>query len=177
MNKTYLLWLFLALFLTACGPVVGQGPTEPFDAGAAPGEPVELQPESQMPVPGNTEPVEEMIVIEEPELPGGAEVLVDLAKADLAERLSVPVDDIRLVSYEELVWPDSSLGCPQPGMEYLQVLFDGARIILDYEGTMYNYHSGGERGLFLCEQALPQKDDEAQLDLSDFITPSPPSDQ
>ena len=62
-------------------------------------------------------------------------------------------------------------------MEYLQVLSDGARIILDVDGTQYNYHSGGERGLFLCEQSLLQKDDGAQLDLSNFITPSPPSDQ
>ena len=77
------------------------------------------------------------------------DLLVDLAKADLAERLGITVDVIRLVSYEELVWPDSSLGCPQPGMEYLQVLYDGARIILDVDGMQYNYHSGGERGLFL----------------------------
>jgi hypothetical protein len=76
---------------------------------------------------------------------------VEQAKADLAERLGVPVDEITLVSTEEVTWPDSSLGCPQPGMMYAQVLTSGTRTTLAAGGKQYSYHSGGQRPPFLCE--------------------------
>jgi hypothetical protein len=76
---------------------------------------------------------------------------LDHAKADLAERLGVPTDDIAVVSSEEVTWPDSSLGCPQPGMMYAQVLTSGSRIVLTAAGRSYEYHSGGQRPPFLCE--------------------------
>ncbi len=76
---------------------------------------------------------------------------LEQARADLAERLGVPVDEITLVSSEEVTWPDSSLGCPQPGMMYAQVLTSGSRITLSAGGRTYEYHSGGQRAPFLCE--------------------------
>ena len=120
---------------------------------------------------------QEVIVTDESALPGGAETLLDLVKADLAQRLAIEISAIMLVSYEEVVWPDSSLGCPQPGMAYLQVPKDGSRIVLEFEGTTYDYHTGGGRDPFLCEQTIIQKEDSPQLDLGDFITPSPSTDQ
>lgn len=71
---------------------------------------------------------------------------------DLAGRESIASADIEVVSVEEVVWPDSSLGCPQPGMRYLQVLQDGMRIILRANGREFDYHSGGNRAPFLCIQ-------------------------
>lgn len=79
--------------------------------------------------------------------------LVDQAKQDLAARLSVSVEMIEAVSAEAVVWPDSSLGCPEPGMAYLQVLTDGALVKLRAEGKLFEYHSGGGRDPFLCERA------------------------
>jgi hypothetical protein len=76
---------------------------------------------------------------------------VDQAKADLARRLAVPVAEVRLVSSTEVTWPDSSLGCPEPGMHYAQVLTNGTRIILSAAGKQYEYHSGPRRAPFLCE--------------------------
>jgi hypothetical protein len=81
----------------------------------------------------------------------GLQGLIDQAKADLAERLSVPAAEIIVLEAVMVVWPDGSLGCPQPGMEYIQVTVDGVRIILQVEGQTYRYHMGGSRGLFLCE--------------------------
>ncbi|MEV6282958.1 hypothetical protein [Kribbella sp. NPDC051770] len=75
------------------------------------------------------------------------------AKTDLAERLGVFVDEITLVSAEEVTWPDSSLGCPEPGMMYAQVLTSGSRIVLTAGGRTYEYHAGGQRAPFLCENA------------------------
>jgi hypothetical protein len=76
--------------------------------------------------------------------------LVVVASADLAERLSVGPDDIVVVSAESVVWPDGSLGCPIPDMRYTQVQVDGAKIVILVDGSLYNYHSGANRGPFLC---------------------------
>ena len=77
--------------------------------------------------------------------------LVAKAIYDLADRLGVDVSAVAFVSFEGVVWPDGSMGCPQPGMAYTQVLTDGARTHLEVNGFSYWYHSGGVRDPFLCE--------------------------
>ncbi len=77
----------------------------------------------------------------------------ELARDDLAARLDVEAAAIEIVTAELVVWPDSSLGCPQPDMAYLQVLSDGYRVLLSHDGAIYSYHGGGSRlDPFLCEQ-------------------------
>jgi hypothetical protein len=76
--------------------------------------------------------------------------LVDEAVADLATRLGVSETDIEVISVEEVTWSDGSLGCPKPGEFYTQALVDGHRIVLGHGEKVYDYHSGGERGPFLC---------------------------
>lgn len=78
--------------------------------------------------------------------------LVTQAKQDLAQRLSIDVDQIQLVEFEAVVWPDGGLGCPEPGVVYIQVPQDGALIRLEAGGKVYEYHSGGGREPFLCER-------------------------
>jgi len=77
------------------------------------------------------------------------------AKADLAGRLGVDPGEVKLVSSEEVTWPDGSLGCPQPGMRYIQMLVNGSRMVLEVGGKQYHYHSGGRRGPFLCTNPQP----------------------
>jgi hypothetical protein len=93
------------------------------------------------------------------------------AKGDLAERLNIPVKEIDLFSFEEVVWPDASLGCPQPGMAYIQVPKDGALIRLSAKGQMYDYHSGGNRGVFLCEQVFKLKTITPKIDIIKHTPP------
>ena len=85
--------------------------------------------------------------------------LVDKAKADLAERTGIPEDEITLESFELVTWPDASLGCPKPGMQYAQVLVDGYLIMLRAHLGIYNYHGGGypDGGPFLCEGGIGTK--------------------
>ena len=95
--------------------------------------------------------------------------LVRQAIEDLAQRESMPPADIEVVSVEEVVWPDTSMGCPHPDMRYLQVLQDGARIILRARGRQRVYHSGGSRVPFLCShkianQGIHQSDRAPNLD-------------
>jgi hypothetical protein len=86
----------------------------------------------------------------------GLDSLVIQAREDLAQRLAIDEDQIELVEASEVVWPDGALGCPQPGMAYIQVLQAGALIRLAAGGRTYHYHSGGGRDPFLCEQTAAQ---------------------
>ena len=94
----------------------------------------------------------------EPLYPGqidtGLNPFIDIAIADLAERLGADPKQISTVSAVLVTWPDGSLGCPSPGMEYAQALQDGSIIELSYASKVYRYHSGGNRTPFLCDQPL-----------------------
>lgn len=80
--------------------------------------------------------------------------LVQQAKADLAKRLNVAPSEITLVEMREITWRDGSLGCPQPGMRYKQVLVNGSQIRLEVGGKSFHYHSGGGRGPFYCARPV-----------------------
>jgi hypothetical protein len=77
--------------------------------------------------------------------------LVKHAKEDLASRLSLDLDQISLVEAKSVFWRDASLGCPQPGMVYAQVITPGFRITLEAKGQIYDYHADKSRYVFLCE--------------------------
>lgn len=80
--------------------------------------------------------------------------LVQLAQADLAKRLNVLPSEITLTEIREITWRDGSLGCPQPGMRYKQVLVNGSQIRFEVAGKSYYYHSGGGRGPFYCARPI-----------------------
>jgi hypothetical protein len=71
---------------------------------------------------------------------------------DLAGRLALPVARIEFVELKPMLWPDSGLGCPRPGMVYPQVQQDGYLIRLRAGKHEFAYHGGGRRGPFLCEK-------------------------
>ena len=85
----------------------------------------------------------------------GLENLVQLAKADLAQRVAVSIDQITLVEATEAEWSDSSLDCPQPDMAYLQVITPGYRILLEANGTQYEYHSNRDTYVVFCDNTNP----------------------
>ena len=77
--------------------------------------------------------------------------LIDVAIIDLAQRLGIEPAAISVAEAMAVVWPDRSLGCPRPGMQYPQVPHDGFLIRLEAQGRMFAYHGGGSRPPFLCE--------------------------
>ncbi len=97
--------------------------------------------------------------------------------ADLSERLGVPEADIEVISAQPVVWPDASLGCPEPGMQYAQVTTDGALIELGSAGTTYSYHMGGSTyEPFSCENpagTIPPKDTTGTTVTLDSLVPDP----
>jgi hypothetical protein len=85
--------------------------------------------------------------------------LIEKARKDLAQRLTINVEDINVLEARDVVWPDASLGCPQPDMIYAQIEVEGLLIRLGVGREMYFYHSGGGDDPFLCEstsQILPK---------------------
>lgn len=86
------------------------------------------------------------------EPPRGIDTQVDVAVGKLAARLDVSEDEIEVVSAEAVTWGDASLGCPQPGMRYAQVVTEGVLIVLAHGGVEYPFHAGdGRPDPFLCE--------------------------
>ena len=77
--------------------------------------------------------------------------LATLAKEDLSQRLGIPIEDIELLSLENVTWPDGALGCPESGVAYIQVLREGTRILMRVGKRTYPYHSGGGKEPFLCD--------------------------
>jgi hypothetical protein len=116
-----LLTIAIALLLAACG-----GEPQPSDA--------------PTPEPGN----ESMDVIEP--LAGPARE----ARRDLARRTGVDERAIRVVTAEFVTWPDSALGCPEPGSAYLQALTPGYRIRLETPDGIHHYHGAEGKPPFYC---------------------------
>jgi hypothetical protein len=72
------------------------------------------------------------------------------------KHLSVPVSELEIVQIEPVDWRDSSLGCPQPGMEYLQVITPGhIAVVRHASGSVHRVHMSGGGG-FVCEER-PEK--------------------
>jgi len=79
------------------------------------------------------------------------EETIQLAKEDLAGRLKIDAGEITVVSSESVTFNNSSLGCPQKGMSYLQVLTDGYRIVLVAGGVQYDYRVSTRGAIVLCQ--------------------------
>jgi len=81
--------------------------------------------------------------------------LIQKTKEDLAQRLSISTAQISLVEATEVEWSDSSLGCPQPDMAYLEVITPGYRILLQANTMLYEYHSNRDAYFVYCENQVP----------------------
>lgn len=92
------------------------------------------------PPPGETAPVDP-----------AATPAVDAAKAALAQEIGVKPEQIAVVSVEPVEWGDSSMGCPQPGRVYLQVITPGYRVVLEAQGQRYEYHTDSGKNAARCK--------------------------
>ena len=81
------------------------------------------------------------------------EAASQLAIETLSEKLSVGPGGIEVVHVSIMDWPDSSLGCRRPGVEYLQVVTRGSLVLLKADHTVYKVHTGNNRAV-VCEEAL-----------------------
>lgn len=78
--------------------------------------------------------------------------LARLAVATLAADLGVPEDEVLVDTLRAVNWPDSSLGCPQPGQAYMQVVTPGHKITLRVDGQFHFVHEARGKA-FVCRRA------------------------
>ena len=136
-TKMLIAALLSALLLAACGAPA-----------AAPNVPT--QPPSELP----TQPPSALPTQPASPLPGGglvtrpeaaewqnAPAAALNARADLATRLQIDPDTIKLVKVEQVDWPDGCLGVQTPGVMCTMVITPGYRVILAADGKQYEYHT------------------------------------
>ncbi len=81
-----------------------------------------------------------------------ADQAVQVARTFLGGELGCQVDEIQIIGVEAVEWSDSSLGCPQPGMMYMQVITPGYRVVLEYGSKHYTVHTDQGRRAVRCDQ-------------------------
>ena len=86
----------------------------------------------------------------QPTVPPEAEQPVRLARQDVAHKLGVSIDEVRVVKISPVQWPDASLGCPEPGKVYAQVIISGYRLLLEAHNATYEYHTDTDGHVVQC---------------------------
>jgi len=137
MKKRTMALLLLLLLVAACKQ--GEAPT---DTPAPPPQPTQMAASPTPPPAATPLPPTPWST----PLPPAQADAVDQAIAYLAAELGVAAAQIELVSVEEVIWPDTSLGCPRPGMAYADVLVPGFLVRLASGGQEYELHLGNLRG-------------------------------
>ncbi len=112
---------------------------------ATPSEPTPAQPSPSRPPFQRTTPG--------PITPTGEPVTVPPARwdaivADLAERGVTGTPE--LVSAHAVTWTNGALGCPSPGVSYTQAIVDGMQVVVEVDGTTYDYRFGTTDTPKLC---------------------------
>ncbi|MFN8482654.1 MAG: hypothetical protein U0768_06375 [Anaerolineae bacterium] len=146
MLKRWILAIFglgLVVLVAACGAAPSGSPA----AAATP-------PRAAVPTQPAPTPAPQAVTPPRPEaakLPAaGSAAAVANAQADLARRLGVATASTTVVQSEPMTWPDASLGCPQPGVMYMQVETPGYRVVLSAGGQEYDYRATADGQVRLC---------------------------
>jgi hypothetical protein len=86
--------------------------------------------------------------------PPGSQPAVDQALQNAAARLTVGTSDLHVDQVEARQWPDASLGCPQPGSLYSQIVTPGFLIVISTSsGKQLEYHSDARGRVVLCKES------------------------
>lgn len=71
--------------------------------------------------------------------------LVGIARRQIAARLDIAEQRVRLVEVAPVVWTDSALNCPLPDQVVTPVEVDGYRIVLEAGEREYLFHADVDR--------------------------------
>ncbi|VUD68963.1 hypothetical protein TDB9533_04324 [Thalassocella blandensis] len=74
-----------------------------------------------------------------------------LAIDTLAQRIGENKNQIETLSVEAINWPDASIGCPQEGLMYPQVIIPGYRVTLKAGIKTYSIHTAKKRAV-ICDK-------------------------
>jgi hypothetical protein len=96
----------------------------------------------------------DLIVQPEPGVPNPIMALAHLASQDLARRINEDVADVHYVGPIAVEWPNSALGCPEPGMNYMDVITPGYQLQFLVGDKWYFYHTRGTEAFKYCPDAV-----------------------
>lgn len=98
--------------------------------------------------------------VDQPVMPPGREMpmqsIIEAVLADAVERTGLGRDALEVLGAEAVTWPDGSLGCPRPGMEYTQALVPGYRIRVRAGERTLDYHANRRGYWILCPDGAAQ---------------------
>ncbi|TAK24411.1 MAG: hypothetical protein EPO26_06195 [Chloroflexota bacterium] len=84
-----------------------------------------------------------------------AERFGQLARAEGARLLGVPAEQANLDSVEAVQWADTSLGCPEAGKAYAQMMTPGFRAMVSVAGRQHRLHGDASGRMVLCTGPTP----------------------
>jgi hypothetical protein len=164
MHLRYLLILsFLVLVVAACRtdaepvldaetatpslePTVGESPLSPppTPTPAPPGEGDSALPQPEIsPIATPSDPVADVVAT---------------ASEYLASELEISSQGVEPVLVESVEWSDASLGCPEPGKSYAQVITPGYRIVLRVGEKEYELHTDGDiQRVVICDRTRGER--------------------
>lgn len=123
-------------------PASESEPTPSPVVDSSPKEPIQLIPTESPTAP------EELITGETPQ------GILDMILADAVKNTGAEIQNIEILRSQAVTWPDGSLGCPQEGMAYIQVLIEGYWVVLKIDGLEYDYRVSENGNFTLCKDSL-----------------------
>ena len=96
------------------------------------------------------EPASEEPSMEGPPTPEATDGRFAQVLADAAARFGLSSDDVSVIRAEARNWPDASLGCPEPGGFYAQVITPGYLVVVGAAGSQLEYHTDDRGNFVLC---------------------------
>ncbi len=88
-------------------------------------------------------------------IPADAATAVANARAALAAAAGLDPATISVGTVTPAEWPNSALGCEQPGRAYIEVITPGYVVELIHGSTRTLYHAGRSAGAVTCADAGP----------------------
>jgi len=85
---------------------------------------------------------------------GDLDSVVGIALAHAAETTGLSADELEVVSAEDVVWPDGSMGCPRPDVVYTQAPVPGYRVQIRAQQSLLNYHADSKGYVIFCPGTL-----------------------
>lgn len=84
------------------------------------------------------------------EMPMNLNGQLEFSIKDLAKRLDVSPESIKVSGARMVTWRSGALGCPEPGMNYTQALVPGSVIYLQVDNVIHAYHGKIGSEPFYC---------------------------
>lgn len=75
---------------------------------------------------------------------------IEVSRDDLARRLGVTLESVKLSGARQVTWRSGALGCPEPGKSYTEALEPGSEIFLLVRNEIHTYHAKFAGKPFYC---------------------------